>query len=161
MKILKIIFIVYLLKLLYDFFNWLYGYFLRIKWISYFNKNNKNAIQYTYQIRKYLSNVPTNNYVSEIFAKYNQDKIYNLFLEAHGYYRYLFRQNFNPFYWIKLIIFLPQNILYYLGFNFKRKFLNIINFIWWLCSIVFAIYNDEITSYIKELIKLFFEKFTN
>lgn len=156
MNFYKIIFICFLLKVIYNFLCWLYGFFLRYKWIRYFNNNDKNMIQYTYQIKNYL-----NKYSScpdEIFKLSNQKDMCTSFLETHGCCRYEFLQNFNPFYWINLIIFLPQNIIRYLGFKTSKKSIKIINFIYWILTPLFTIYNDEITTYIKETIKLLIEK---
>jgi len=140
---------------------WLYGYFLRFKWVSYFNKNNKNFISYTYQIKKYLMSIPNNYLVNDIFssALYVQEEVTKLFIEAHGYYRYNFLQNFNLFYWIKLIIYLPQHIILYLNPKSKRKTLHIFNLLYWLGSALFTIYNNEITAFIKQAIELLIEFF--
>ena len=156
MNVYKILFICFILKVIYNFFYWLYGFFLEHKWGNYFNNNDKNMVQYTYQIRHYLkkhSFCP-----NEIFNSYNRNEMYNSFLETQGYYRYILLQNFNPFYWINLIIFLPQNIIRYLGFKTNRKSVKIINVIYWIIASIFTIYNDEITTYIKETIKLLVEK---
>lgn len=158
MNIYKVLLIFLILKIIYNFIYWIYGYFLRYKWVNFFNNNDKNMIQYTFQIRKYLCNY---SYCpNDIFKTYNQTEINNLFIESHGYYRYLFLQNFNIFFWIKLIIFLPQNIITYLGLKPKKKSIKVINIIYWIFSIVFTIYNDEITTYIKETIKLLIENFS-
>ncbi len=156
MSIYKIIFICFIIKVIYNFLYWLYGFFLRYKWVNYFNNNDKNMIQYTYQIRHYLNK---HSYCpSEIFKSNNQNEMFNSFLETQGYYRYALLQNFNPFYWINLIIFLPQNIIRYLGFKINRKSIKIINVIYWILTPILTIYNDEITTYIKETIKLLIEK---
>lgn len=152
----KIILICFILKVIYNFLYWLYGFFLRYKWVCYFNNNDKNMIQYTYQIRHYLNKHSC--CPNEIFKLYNKDNIYISFLETHGYYRHIFLQNFNPFYWIKLIIFLPQNLINYLGIKANKKSVKIINVIYWIFTSIFAIYNNEITTYIKETIKLLIDK---
>lgn len=159
-KYIYIFLTIYFLKLIYDFGIWLYGYFLRIKWISYFNNNKGNAISYTYQIQKYLNNAPLSDRCDNVFSTYHAKDTLNLFIESHGYYRYKFFQNFNPFYWLKLIIYLPQNFLHFLGFKSNRRFLKIINVIFWIGAVVYSVYNTEINNFIKDIVKLIFEYFT-
>lgn len=157
MSFIHTLFIAYFLKVFYDFSMWIYGYFLRIKWVSFYNKRKKSAISYTYQIQKYFSNAITSFHVNDIFSKYNQEKVLNLFIETHGYYRHCFIQNFNPFYWIELIFHLPQHILHYLGFRPRKKSINIINFLWSIGGFTYAVYSDEINSFIKQMVKSLFE----
>lgn len=149
------------LKVLYDFCVWMYGYYLRIKWVSYFNKNNINYIKYNYQLEKYFLDTPSCECYSDLFDKDNVNVIKIEFIKSHGYYKHKFFQNFNPFYWINFVLFLPQNIIYYLGFKRKSKSIKLLNIIWWIFSIIFAIYQNEITTFIKELIKSLIEKITN
>lgn len=159
MNYLKLFLIIFVLKLIHDFFMWIYSYFLRTKWVSYFNNNNRNAIQYTYQIQKYIFYIPVNEVCTDFFNRSSIKVSEESFIRAHGYYRYKFFQNFNLFYWIELIIKLPQKILQYMGLNLKRKTINIINCIYWICSIIFTIYNDEIINFVKTTINLFLENF--
>lgn len=156
MKIYKILFICFIIKVIYDFLYWLYGFFLRYKWVNYFNNNDKSMIQYTYQIKHYLNK--HSFCPNEIFKSYNQNEMCTSFLETQGYCRYILLQNFNPFYWINLIIFLPQNIIKYLGFKTSKKSIKIINVIYWIITPIFTIYNNEIIAYIKGIIKLLIEK---
>ena len=149
----------YGLKVFYDLSMWLYGYYLRIKWVSYFNSNNKNAIAYTYQIEKYLCAIPNEYIVDKIFSKYNQEEVMTSFIKAHGYYRHHFILNFWPFYWIKLLLFLPQSVIKYLGLNTRKQTPRLFNVIWWICGAIYTVYNVEIISYIKELISQLFSFF--
>ncbi len=160
MKYLKYFCCIMILKCIYNFVFWLYGYFLHHKWVKYFNSNNKNLMSYYYQIIEYLNNLPYEEISTDIYSVSNQKYIENLFLKSHGFYRYKFLQNFNPFYWIKLIIFLPQKLIDYLGIRFKRRTIKFLNLIYWIFSFVFVLYKDEIISYSKDLIKLIFEYFT-
>ena len=159
MNFVHTLFIAYLLKIIYDFSMWIYGYFLRIKWVSFYNKRKKSAISYTYQIRKYFSNAITSSQVNDIFPKCNQETVLNIFIETHGYYKHRFIQNFNPFYWIELIFHLPQHLLHYLGFRPRRKSINILNFLWSICGFIYAVYNEEINDFIKQIINSLFKTF--
>lgn len=156
----KFIILIFVLKVLYDFSSWLYGYFLRFKWVCYFNTNNKNLTSYYYQIIKYLDTFPYEQVGAGIYESYNRQNVENLFIKTHGYYRHRFLQNFNPFYWINIIVFLPQKIIGYLNIRCKTKTVHLFNLIYWLISVIFTIYNNEITTYIKDLIKLLFNFFT-
>lgn len=160
MNYFKIIFYILLIKILYDLSYWIYGYFLRYKWSAVFYSNNKNLLSYYYQILEYLNKLPYESVNPDIYRLDNKPYIEILFIKSHGYYRQKFLQNFNPFYWINVIIFLPQRIIYYLGINYKMKTIHLLNLIYWICSIIFTIYNDEIVTYIKDLIDLIFKYFT-
>lgn len=115
---------------------------------------------YYYQIIEYLNKLPYEQVPASIFTISNQRNIETLFIKSHGYYKYLFLQNFNPFYWINIVVFLPQRIDNYLELKFKRKTIHFLNIFYWIFSVTFAIYNDEITTFIKNLIKLIFKYFT-
>lgn len=160
MNYLKLIIYISSLKILYNFLYWLYGYFLRYKWVSYFNTNNKNLMGYNFQIIEYLNRIPYESIIDDVYNISNKKYIEKLFIKSHGYYKYLFLRNFNPFYWISIVIFLPQKIVDYLGLRFKRKTIHFLNILYWIFSVTFTIYNDEITTFIKNLIKLIFKYFT-
>lgn len=157
---LKLTIYIFILKVLYNFLYWLYGYFLRYKWVSYFNTNNKNLMGYNFQIIEYLNKIPYESIIDDVYDISDRKYIEELFIKSHGYYKYLFLQNFNPFYWINIVIFFPQKIVNYLGLRFKRKTIHFLNIFYWIFSVTFAIYNDEITTFIKNLIKLIFKYFT-
>lgn len=156
----KCIILIFVLKVLYDFSSWLYGYFLQFKWVCYFNTNNKNLMGYNFQIIEYLNKIPYESIIDDVYDISDRKYIEELFIKSHGYYKYLFLQNFNPFYWINIVIFFPQKIVNYLGLRFKRKTIHFLNIFYWIFSVTFAIYNDEITTFIKNLIKLIFKYFT-
>lgn len=149
-----------ILKTSYDFFMWIYGYFLRYKWVSYFKKMNKSLMCYYYPIINYLNKMPYDAVNSDLYAPYNQKYVENIFIKSHGYYRHLFLQNLNPFYWLKTFIFLPQQLIKYLNVNCKIKTIHFFNFLYWIFGATFTIYNSEITAFIKKLIKLLFEYFS-
>jgi hypothetical protein len=47
--------------------------------------------------------------------------MHSLFCQAKGVYKKRMRDSVNPFYWLEIIIFLPQKIVGYLGFNENSK----------------------------------------
>lgn len=160
MNYLRIIAYIIIFKVFYNFLYWMYGYYLHHKWICYFNNDNKYLMGYYYQIIEYLNKLPYEQVPASIFTISSQRNIETLFIKSHGYYKYLFLQNFNPFYWINIVVFLPQRIDNYLELKFKRKTIHFLNIFYWIFSVTFAIYNDEITTFIKNLIKLIFKYFT-
>lgn len=117
-------------------------------------------MSYDYQISKYLNETPFGLPDFDIYNTANKERTEILFIKCIGYYKYQFRQNFNPAYWIRTLLFLPQIILEYSGINFKKGTIHFLNLIYWISSVIFAIYNTEITTYIKDLVKLLFEYFT-
>ena len=92
-----------------------------------------------------FDNYPTNrsNFASHYFS---------MFDEAKGVFKYRIYECFNPFYWIDLIIFLPRNILNYIGVSPEvrsTKILNIIlTSIYWFLGILVAILQDKIQTFI-------------
>lgn len=51
----------------------------------------------------------------------------NIFREALSKFKYEIKQCFNPFYWIDAVIWLPKNIVLFLGFNDDLKAVKAIN----------------------------------
>lgn len=92
-----------------------------------------------------FDNYPNNrsNFASHYFS---------MFDEAKGVFKHRIFECFNPFYWIDLIIFLPKNILNYIGVSPEvrsTKILNIIlTSIYWIFGIFVAILQDEIKTFI-------------
>lgn len=161
LKYLHYLIIVFIIKVVYNFFLWIYGYFLGAKWVKYLNTQNKSLKSYYYVIDKYLSSVPCVYVPSDIFDSFNQDDVEEDFIISHGYYRHLLFQNFNPYYWIKLIIHLPENLLNFLNIRCKKRTINFINLLYWTINIITFIYNDEIRLMIKDLIELIGNYFAN
>ena len=64
----------------------------------------------------------------------------NLFQEALSKFKYEMKQCLNPFYWIDVIIWLPKNIVSFLGFNDDLKSVKSINIFlqlaYWLFIII-------------------------
>lgn len=158
--LIKILIAMYILKIIYDFLNWIYGYLLHLKWIEYFEKDKEINIGYSYQIRKYLLQSHSSYYTSEIFSSYNKDKIQLCFLESHGYYKYLFQRNFNPINIFHFFFSLPGILMSLIGIKIRKKSTNLINIISWISGIIVYIYEDEITTFCKQIIKIIIENIT-
>ena len=124
MKFYKLLLISYILKIVYDLFMWLYGYFLHAKWVAYINTKDNKYRQYSYQIRKYLNL----DVAFEIFDFHFKETMIDIFTETHGYYRHQLLLNFWPFYWISFIFNIPCNLLKFIGFKPSKKNINLITF---------------------------------
>ena len=76
-------------------------------------------------------------------------------LEAKGNYWSKFINSFNPFYWIRFILFIPKNILSYLGLNDKSIIIKIFQLIYWIfaaiCTFLLAIFPNEIKTFVLSL----------
>lgn len=66
------------------------------------------------------------------------------FKEAAGIFKKRIFDSLNPIYWIEFLIFLPQNIIYYLGLNKDSKniqiFTKVLNIIWWIISVLIGVF---------------------
>lgn len=83
----------------------------------------------------------------------------NKFHEAIGVYRSRMIDTINPIFWVQYIIYLPKNILIYLGLKNKNIFIKIVQILWWIVGLIFTIfltvYQTELTSFIKLIINNF------
>ncbi len=79
------------------------------------------------------------------------------FNDAIGVYRERVKESFSLFYWVNLVIFLPKNILIYLGVKPENISVKILQVLWWLMAPIgtaaFALYKKEILLFIKGLIE--------
>ena len=77
---------------------------------------------------------------------------------AIGEYEHKCKETFNPFYWLKIIIFLPQNAIAYVGGNADGLLSKVFNFIYWIAGIVITvsvgIYPEEVRTFLDKLFKL-------
>ncbi len=89
---------------------------------------------------------------------FNKKEIQQLVTMAYGEYAHRLKEAFNPFYWIKVVIFLPQNIVMYFGGNPRSVASKILNFIYWLIgtaiTISVSIYPDEIRAFLDKIFNL-------
>lgn len=82
--------------------------------------------------------------------------IINDFEVAIGTFRTRIKENFNPIFWIECIIFLPKKIINYLGFKSENLPTRIFQLIYWISSIFYAIYSEQINKIIQDFLSNFF-----
>ena len=76
------------------------------------------------------------------------------FDEATGVYRERIFESFNPIYWINLIIFLPKNVLHYLGVKPENVLVKIVQIIWWFLGVLIGVFKDEIIQNLRSIITI-------
>lgn len=78
------------------------------------------------------------------------------FDEAIGTYRTRFLESFSPLYWIETILFLPKNLLQYIGLDSEKiafKLCNILlTFIWWCLGVAFMFFKPQLQEFLISLI---------
>lgn len=83
----------------------------------------------------------------------------NLFDEAKGVYKSRILESVNPLFWIDLLVFLPKNILLYLGMseqNVAFKILNVImQGLWWIACAAVAFFHDDVKRILLDVINKF------
>lgn len=82
-----------------------------------------------------------------------------MFKNAIGVYKSRMFEAINPLYWIDLIVFLPKNLLTYIGLNMDNassKLWNVLlSLVWWVFCTFVTIFQPEIKQYIIEFIRNF------
>lgn len=80
-------------------------------------------------------------------------------LEAKGNYWSRFVNSFNPFYWIRIIIFIPKYLFSYLGLKEESIFIKIFQLIYWLlaaiCTFFITVFPEEIKTFILSILNIF------
>lgn len=78
-----------------------------------------------------------------------------MFKNAIGIYKTRMFEAINPLYWIDLIIFLPKNLLAYIGLDSEAtafKLWNVfLTFIWWAICTVVTLFQPEIKDFITKV----------
>jgi hypothetical protein len=79
-----------------------------------------------------------------------------LFYQTMGVYKNRTWQAFNPIYWVTVIIFLPQEILKYIGLDPEKAVIKTVQVCYWLLAVVvgffYGVYKDSIDALIKNWI---------
>lgn len=79
-------------------------------------------------------------------------------LEAKGNYWSRFINSFNPFYWLRLIIFIPKYIFSYLGLKEESALIKIFQLIYWLLAVIFtsllSVFPEEIKNFIFSILHI-------
>lgn len=80
---------------------------------------------------------------------------YELLLEAKGNYWSRFINSINPFYWLRIIFFIPKYLLSYLGVPTDSIIIKILQILYWLIGIIFtfliSVYPNEIQDFINSI----------
>lgn len=80
-------------------------------------------------------------------------------LEAKGNYWSRFINSFNPFYWIRIIIFIPKYLFSYLGLKEESIFIKIFQLIYWLvaaiCTFLITVFPEEVKTFILSILNIF------
>ena len=84
---------------------------------------------------------------------FNNRELKGIVRMAIGEYKHRAMESLNPFYWIRLILFLPQNIIAYFGCGYNTFLAKILNFIYWIIGIAVALYPNEIRHYLEAFFK--------
>lgn len=81
---------------------------------------------------------------------------YKLLLEAKGNYWSRFINSINPFYWIRIVLFIPKHLLTYLGVKSDHLIIKIFQLSYWLIGTIFtlliSIYPSEIKNFVDSII---------
>ncbi len=79
-----------------------------------------------------------------------------LMREAIGTYRARMRETFNPLYWIEYLVYLPREVLDYLGVPAESIFVKVLQIVWWaigtILSLLYVVYRPEIRVLIERWI---------
>lgn len=79
----------------------------------------------------------------------------NMFCEMEGVFKGRALETFNPFYWINSVIYLPKNILEFLGLSSTNVATKLIQLIWWAIGIAGTIILELYPEYLRQLINSF------
>lgn len=84
--------------------------------------------------------------------------VFELLLEAKGNYLSKFVNSFNPFYWLRIFLYIPKYLLSYFGVKPDSFIIKICQSIYWILGIIFtfsiAIFPNEIKSFIFSLLHI-------
>jgi hypothetical protein len=95
----------------------------------------------------------------ENIAVRRQDVVLNIismFHRAKGIYSSRIIDSINPLYWIMFVIFLPKNIVQYLGASPESTFTRSVQVIYWfvagIVGFLLTVFNNEISVYVKRIL---------
>lgn len=80
-------------------------------------------------------------------------QIFPIMQNMEDYFKVEFDTVKRPMYWLKFIIFLPQEIMQYLGIKPKLFVTHFLNFLIWFAGIVISIFGSDIRNLIVSLFK--------
>lgn len=76
----------------------------------------------------------------------------HMFAEAKGTFKMRIFDSLSPLYWVNLVLFLPKNILVYLGLKADTVIIKFLQLIWWIVTPFAIIFRQHIAEYISSLI---------
>lgn len=82
--------------------------------------------------------------------------IFSNISSAIGVYKQRAFESFSPIFWIEFLIYLPKNILNYLGIE-RLPVIKVFNLLWWILGtimipILLSTYETQLTGYVKEMV---------
>lgn len=81
--------------------------------------------------------------------------VMDLLLEAKGNYWSKFINSINPFYWLRIILYIPKYLLSFLGINSDSLLIKIFQLVYWFLCITFTILTTVFTDEVKIFITSF------
>lgn len=82
-------------------------------------------------------------------------KVISMLYEAKGNYFSRFINSINPFYWLRILVFLPQKIFEYFGVSSKNTLIKFFQFLYWILGALFtaalALYPNEIKEFLAKI----------
>ena len=82
------------------------------------------------------------------------------FLQLIGIFKKRCWETFNPLYWLNLLIYLPQNLLQYLGFSGKNIFTKLLQLLWWIIGIFTATATQLYPDLFRQIVEQVLQKFS-
>lgn len=179
MKFLTFLFVIWLYRLISNIY-----YFYRLKFLSneyekFWTKNDISVREYNSEIIDLfkkanikdkhfgdvqpmgLGMIQTGN-VSLFNNLFVNDKrivtlAFTSFDESIGVYKQRLRENFNPIFWIECFIYLPKNIFKYLGLKDSSIFVKISQILYWVITVFYTLYNEQINKFIQDFLSSLFK----
>ncbi len=78
--------------------------------------------------------------------------MHNCFAKAKGTFKHRIVETFSPIFWINCVIFLPRNILEYLGLKGDSIFVKLFQLLYWVVTPFLVAFRDDVYQYIISLI---------
>ena len=73
------------------------------------------------------------------------------FISSFGIYANRILECFNPFYWCETILYLPKNIVKYLGFPNNTLFVKTMQLLWWFITPLAIVFRKQVVFFILKL----------
>lgn len=79
------------------------------------------------------------------------------FHKAIGVYRSRMLEAFSPFYWLEVIVYLPRNVLVYLGVPPESVFVKIAQLFYWAFSIILGLVKEQVFVMLRDWVLAHFK----